>query len=197
MYGHIVLANMKICAKCKERKEYVCFSKDSNRKDGLYTKCKECVRNNYIKNREKNLARQAKYDLTHKEEKDARQAKYTKEHKKEKALYDHFYGIKNKEKKSIRMSFYAKETAAMFNARSSRRRAAKLKRTLPWLTEEQLNEIQEVYTLAKELQWLSEEKLEVDHIVPLQGENVSGLHVPWNLQILPKSHNLSKKNKFK
>jgi hypothetical protein len=76
------------------------------------------------------------------------------------------------------------------------RRSKKLKATPSWLTKEQKKEIAEFYKLAKELQWLSEDPLEVDHIIPLQGENVSGLHVPWNLQILPRDLNLKKGNRI-
>lgn len=76
--------------------------------------------------------------------------------------------------------------------RSRKRNLSILRATPPWLTKGQRQEIKEWHSLAKELQWLSEEKLTVDHIIPIGGKNVSGLHVPWNLQILPHSSNCSK-----
>ncbi len=59
-----------------------------------------------------------------------------------------------------------------------------------WLTKEQKDKMKALYKSAKEL------NLTVDHIVPVNGENVSGLHVPWNLQLLTLEENSKKSNKF-
>lgn len=81
-------------------------------------------------------------------------------------------------------------------ARNANRKAGKRKRTPKWLTRHHRKQIEDFYILTKELQWLCEEKLHVDHIIPLHGQNICGLHVPWNLQIICESDNLSKHNSF-
>lgn len=91
---------------------------------------------------------------------------------------------------------WLKNNKAISLARTNNKRADKLQRMPKWLSTQQRIEIQDFYVLAKELQWLSEEQLQVDHIIPLKGKHVSGLHVPWNLQILPRSINYQKSNKF-
>ena len=69
-----------------------------------------------------------------------------------------------------------------------------MKRTPKWLTKEQLKAIESFYTHAQAATKGLEERIEVDHIIPLQSTNVSGLHVPWNLQLLTKSENSAKRN---
>lgn len=88
---------------------------------------------------------------------------------------------------------YRNNKAAYLNC-WAKRRALQLKATLP-LSPEQEQQIKDFYWLAKDLSAVTGESYHVDHIVPLQGKTVCGLHVPWNLQVLPADINLSKGNK--
>lgn len=69
-------------------------------------------------------------------------------------------------------------------------RAARLMRLPKWVTQDELLEIRKLYDEARE------KGLHVDHIIPLQGKLVSGLHVLANLQLLSRSENASKKNSY-
>jgi hypothetical protein len=65
-----------------------------------------------------------------------------------------------------------------------------------WLTPEDKLEIRIKYRTAIEVSRLTGTRHAVDHIIPLQGESVSGLHVPWNLQVIPQEVNLKKSNRI-
>ena len=90
---------------------------------------------------------------------------------------------------------YAERHRGQINAAKARYRAAKRKAAPKWLTKVDLDYIKHLYIQAKELEKIDGVERNVDHIIPLQGETVSGLHVPWNLQILTKSENCSKRHK--
>lgn len=81
---------------------------------------------------------------------------------------------------------HTKGSSSTQNARQSKYRASKIDRTPSWAD---LDKIKEIYNNCPK-------GYHVDHIVPLQGELVSGLHVENNLQYLTMSDNCSKNNSF-
>ena len=66
-----------------------------------------------------------------------------------------------------------------------------------WLTDDHKWMIEEIYELRDLRSKLTGVVHHVDHIVPLRGQNCCGLHVPWNLQVIPAQENLSKSNSLK
>lgn len=73
---------------------------------------------------------------------------------------------------------------------------AKRHATPLWLTPEQEEQIKAFYFEAAAKTVATGVVYEVDHVVPLQGKNVCGLHVPWNLQVLTAEENCRKGNSY-
>jgi len=84
------------------------------------------------------------------------------------------------------------EKAHAFSGRSQQSRSL---RAPKWLTTEQKQQMSELYQLANRLTKETGIPHEVDHIYPLQGELCSGLHVPWNMQVITCRSNRLKSNR--
>lgn len=80
------------------------------------------------------------------------------------------------------------------NATAAIVRAKRRNRKPKWIKDVFIEEIKVWYRRAKLIKQFTGQLWEVDHIVPLNGKNVSGLHVPWNLQLLTKKENRDKRN---
>ena len=138
----------------------------------------------------------AAYQAAHKEENAAHKAAYYAAHKAERAAWNAAYYAAHKEEKAAYNAAYqaAPEGRAKKNALTARRRTKKLLATPKWLTRQDNKQIQAFYLESVLKSDQTGIPHEVDHIVPLQGKTVSGLHVPWNLQVITMSENCKKNN---
>jgi hypothetical protein len=101
----------------------------------------------------------------------------------------------NPEKARLARKKWKEDNPNKVQQESARRRAKKLQRTPSWINDGQLFEIECIYKYCSALRHIGLD-YEVDHIIPMQGESVSGLHVPWNLQVLTAFENGSKGNRL-
>ena len=92
----------------------------------------------------------------------------------------------NREAHNARNEEYRRKNLPKAVARMQKYRAVKMNAMPQWVN---VSELRNIYENCPK-------GFQVDHIVPLRGENVSGLHVPWNLQYLTPQDNQRKSNKL-
>ena len=106
------------------------------------------------------------------------------------------YNAKNREKETARKKLWRESNRGKVRATQANR-VASLKRAAPtWLGNGELRMIRAIYEMAERLTRCTGIPHQVDHIVPILGKNVCGLHVPWNLAVIPADVNRRKGNRF-
>jgi hypothetical protein len=176
---------MRECKSCGEIKPFSDYPKKKDCRDGIKPTCKVCF----------NKSRPSRAGCP-------KAAAYNKEYAKTR---EYVWCSDRKEYAARRYAEKKEELLAQNRAwreanpdknraKEARRRARKLQATPDWLEGTHLAHIKRTYKLATLMEEISGDKYHVDHIVPLQGKNVCGLHVPWNLQVLRADLNLSKSN---
>ena len=150
---------MKKCCTCKKIKDYSFYTKEKARKDGLRPQCKECT----------SIAAKKKY---------ARSSEYRQQQIDNAVQWNK---ANDKRRREI-IALWDKNNQGIRTAHRAKRRAQKLKATPKWAD---LEYIKSYYRISQFLTKHTDEEYHIDHIVPLQGKNVCGLHCTENLQVVP------------
>jgi len=197
----------KVCALCKIGKSYLDYYSNNRLKDGLRTDCKKCANERSRIHRQQNdkaiifAPKAEKTCLT------CKVRKLSSDFYIEKGNSDNLrndckechktYSKANpqpKEKKRISFKKYYKRNKDKVTARCSRYRAHKGKAAIFGKSYDWLIEL--LHQEAKILEEVTGGKYHVDHITPLRGKTVCGLHVPWNLRVIKAVDNIRKGNRL-
>lgn len=168
---------MKTCNRCKEEKPLEEFGKRKDSPDGRKYYCKSCgivlAAEQRKRNPDKESARQKAYYHRNRQKQIEKAARWTRENR-------------NRVNKHRRES-------GLSAAAQAKRRAAKRQQTPRWTDHKS---IKRIYSACARITKETGVPHEVDHIVPIQGANVSGLHVPWNMQVTTAEMNKIKGNRI-
>lgn len=187
----------KHCTKCKVEKALDAFSPKLAARDGRASHCKSC-QSVYARARakvpgqaEKRAAWAASwYEKNAEDERAKARAQYQQNAEiiRAQSIQRH---RDNPERSKANTAAWRKANADRVNSLNARRRAAFVLAQPAWATQ---FFIDEAYDLARRRDEATGFKWHVDHIVPLQGKTVCGLHVESNLQVIPATVNLKKHN---
>jgi phage gp46-like protein len=193
---------MKRCVSCGDEKPYGEFYARADSPDGYRNDCKVCrksasrrVYHSDVEN--KKAERRAYYRKRMEADPEFHHRKYWADVERNRQICRDYYK-QNREKLIAKVSEYARKNPGKANATKKKYKLAKRNACPPWVysSRELCEKIEYYYNEAKRLGSVTGEVYHVDHIVPLQGESVCGLHVPWNLQVLTASENCSKQNRL-
>lgn len=182
---------MKLCSACGKSKELTEFNRDRSRDDGLYVYCKDCRKEYRQKNRDSISAYWKEYREKNRDD----LKEYRQKNRDSRLPYWKEYYEKNRDRILAYTKEWKQENRTLVNSCASKSRAKRKSRSPTW-AKVYTEQFADFFEKANKLTEETGVAHHVDHIIPLIHESVSGLHVPWNLQVLPAKENISKGNKW-
>ena len=184
----------KACTRCREVKPAAGFFKDVRLRSGLSSKCNASNRAMNEDWKARNPDKWAASYTNWRQENPERVQQTKREHyqRTDGAARGRARYWANRDAERERQRQWAKENRARLSASCAAYFAARDQRTPPWAD---LGAISAIYAQAAGLRELGFD-VHVDHVVPLRGRRVSGLHVLENLQIILAVENVAKGNRF-
>lgn len=179
---------LKVCKSCERKLQLSEFTPHKRYSLGVLPHCKSCMN----ARRPSRAGDRKAIEYSRKYYKENRDAILSKASQKE-----YTWHKDNRESHNKKNRVWYKNNADYNREKAAKRRASKLSATPKWLTDGQKAHIKRVYKLATLMEEITGENYHVDHIIPLQGKNICGLHIPDNLQVLKADLNLSKSNSYK
>lgn len=103
--------------------------------------------------------------------------------------YARAFYTKNPKTMAARRKAYNENNREIARSWSRKYYARKRRATPPWLTSDHRRQLREYKEAARALTKWTGVKHHIDHIIPLKGEGVRGLNVPWNIQVISGKEN--------
>jgi len=191
-----MLVNVGMVSKMAHKDPEVRKAYDKAYREKNKDKLKAAFKDYYEGNKEKFALKAKVYREDNKEALDVYNKNWGEANRVNRLNYKKSYRVQNKELISSKDKIYRKENKGIVNAKNRRRELSKINRTPTWLSDLDKWLIDEIYHLSALRTELTGVEWHVDHIIPLQGEIVSGLHVPSNLQVITAKENLIKGNRL-
>ena len=191
---------MKLCVSCKAQKSLSEFYKRKDSPDGYRNDCKVCrsassLKNHYADHEAGKERLRQSYEKRKATNPNLSAELYAKHREKDLERSKLAYQA-NAEDRKAKQRHWSKVNRGTANALGRKYKLKKINATPKWLSESQLLHIKCKYQLAAMLNVHGVEAWHVDHIVPIRGKDVCGLHVPWNLRVIPAKENMTKGNKL-